>query len=96
MGEVDGRTCDAGMDEVVLTCLNETCSMYMPVESPDPRYVDNGDGTVTDRQTCLVRWREANTCRGATGNGRFGNLLGKLDDVQTWKSLERAGYLRWR
>jgi hypothetical protein len=53
-GKSDGITCDAGVDGAVFICLNEICSACEPTDGADPRYVDNGDGTITDRQTCLV------------------------------------------
>lgn len=62
-GMADGTTCDAGMDGMVLTCESQTCGTCMPMASPSPRYVDNGDGTITDRQTCLV-WEKKDDAGG--------------------------------
>lgn len=56
-GAVDGRTCDAGIDGAVLTCDGGVCGPCAAAPSSNPRYVDNGDGTVTDRHTCLV-WEQ--------------------------------------
>jgi hypothetical protein len=53
----DGTTCDAGMDGAVLICDGGECGPCAPEPSSNPRYVDNGDGTVTDRHTCLV-WEQ--------------------------------------
>jgi hypothetical protein len=57
VGKPDGATCDAATNGVVLTCEDEVCGPCVPQDSPSPRYVDNGNGTVTDRQLCLV-WEE--------------------------------------
>ncbi len=53
----NGSACDAGLDGVVLTCEAGICGTCAPASSPDPRFVENGDGTVTDRETCLV-WEQ--------------------------------------
>ena len=48
-------TCDAGLDgSPPLTCESGTCGACAANPVASPRYVDNGDGTITDRQTCLV------------------------------------------
>jgi hypothetical protein len=53
-GRPDGVTCDAGIDGVVLTCDTGVCTACVPNAVAEPRYVDNGDGSVTDLATCLV------------------------------------------
>jgi Protein of unknown function (DUF1566) len=53
--KTNGMTCDAGMDFAsAVTCEDGTCGTCVAQASPSPRFVDNGDGTITDRQTCLV------------------------------------------
>ncbi len=37
-----------------MICVSETCTRCTADGSASPRFVDNGDGTITDRQTCLV------------------------------------------
>ena len=60
-GRVDGRTCDAGVDGVVRTCEFGDYGTCVPMEFSFPRFVDNFDGTVTDRQTCLVWEKKTGT-----------------------------------
>lgn len=55
----DGTTCDAGTS-AKRTCEGGACGNCVPQTSPSPRFVDNGDGTVTDRKTCLV-WEKKTT-----------------------------------
>jgi hypothetical protein len=63
-GKDDGTTCDAGMDGYATqTCESGTCGPCVATMSPSPRYVDNGDGTITDRQTCLV-WEKKDDAGG--------------------------------
>jgi len=53
-----GETCTAGLCSSTQRacafdrqCPSQNCSIPSPLS---PRYADNGDGTITDRQTCLV------------------------------------------
>ncbi len=85
-GRDDGTTCDAGMDGVVRTCTNELCAPCTPLISPSPRYVDNLDGTVTDRGACLV-WEmknggggDASPCPG----GASCDNPHDVDNLYTW------------
>jgi len=62
-GKPDGTTCDAGIDSPhTLTCLSEVCGPCS-ASSASPQFVDNGDGTLTDRQTCLV-WEKKDNAGG--------------------------------
>ncbi len=64
VGKPDGTTCDAGTDPPrALVCLGGTCGPCAADLSASPRYVDNGDGTITDRQTCLV-WEKKDNAGG--------------------------------
>lgn len=66
----------------------ETC---VAGSAPSPRFVDNGDGTVTDRQTCLV-WEQKNGVEGTTPGG--GNLdftnPNDVDNSYQWSSTGTA------
>ncbi|MBI3785777.1 MAG: hypothetical protein HY270_20480 [Deltaproteobacteria bacterium] len=63
-GKPDGTTCDAGTDSAqTLTCSDSTCAPCRTDSVASPRFVDNGDGTVTDRQTCLV-WEKKDDAGG--------------------------------
>lgn len=53
-------TCDAGHDGTVQVCTAGVCGTCEPLSIADPRFVDNDNGTVTDRQTCLV-WEKKTT-----------------------------------
>ena len=53
--KTDGMTCDAGTDgPQALICLSGACVPCSPDAGAAPRFVDNADGTITDRTTCLV------------------------------------------
>src|SRR5262249_49327585 len=47
-----------------------------------PRFVDNGNGTVTDRQTCLV-WEQKTT---AVGSGTDATNAHDVDNTYAWSS----------
>src|SRR5437867_1000755 len=46
----DGTPCN----DAPSFCTSGECSVCVPSEATVPRFVDNGNGTVTDRKTCLV------------------------------------------
>ncbi len=51
----DGSTCDAGLDfGNTLVCIDGECVACVPDDDAAPRFVDNGDRTITDRKTCWV------------------------------------------
>ncbi len=51
----DGSTCDAGHDfGNTLNCIDGECVACVPDADVSPRFVDNGDRTITDRKTCWV------------------------------------------
>lgn len=51
----DGTTCDAGFPgSTVRTCRGGACDTCCPDPDATPRFTDNGNGTITDRTTCLV------------------------------------------
>ncbi len=79
VGKGEGETCGSpGMNEV-LTCESQTCGTCLPMASPSPRYVDNGDGTITDRQECLV-WEKKDDAGG----------IHDKDDGYQWSSTGSA------
>jgi hypothetical protein len=54
-GKAEGATCDAGTDfQATMLCVGGACQTCVPDSTVTPRFVDNGDGTIADRQTCLV------------------------------------------
>jgi len=64
LGKPDGTTCDAGTDTAVTQiCVSGSCEPCAPIGSPSPQFVDNGDGTITDRRTCLV-WEKKSADNG--------------------------------
>jgi hypothetical protein len=72
-GKPDGTTCDAGTDSAhTLTCSGGTCGPCA-ADTSAPRFVDNGDGTITDRLTCLV-WEKKDDAAG----------LHDKDNVYSW------------
>jgi len=70
--------------------FDEDCPSGETCTTPSPRVVDNGDGTVTDRQTCLV-WEKKD---GADGTPGFGtpNLANPhdVDNRYQWSSTGTA------
>jgi hypothetical protein len=79
-GKPDGTTCDAGSDGSVKTCESAVCGTCTTQASPSPRFVDNGDGTITDRQTCLV-WEKKDDAGG----------IHDKDTTYQWSSTFLAG-----
>ncbi len=64
VGMPDGTTCDAGnAASYTLICSSGTCLPCATNPSAAPRFVDNGDGTITDRTTCLV-WEKKDNAGG--------------------------------
>ena len=64
-------------DSVISANVNALCGVpaaCVPDPTASPRFVDNGDGTVTDYQTCLMWEKKTGTV------GGLGGLL--YDDVQ--------------
>ena len=63
MSQPDGTTCDAGTDgPATLICVSNFC-VPCTVSGASPRFVDNSNGTITDRQTCLV-WEKKDNAGG--------------------------------
>ncbi len=80
LGKPDGTTCDAGSDAPqALTCANGACAPCVADPSASPRFVDNGDATITDRQTCLVWEKKSDD----------GDVHDK-DDTYTWSFVPPA------
>ena len=73
-GKPDGTTCDAGTDSTHTSiCVSAVCGQCTANLSASPRFVDNGDGTITDRSTCLV-WEKKDAAGG----------LHDKDNTYTW------------
>jgi hypothetical protein len=68
----------------------ETCVLG---PDPSPRYVDNGDGTVTDRRTCLVWEQKTGTYDFSftvcPGGGTCGDPH-EVDNLYTWSTSGTA------
>ena len=63
-GKVEGQTCDAQTNSTnTFICSGGTCVACTAAPSASPRFVDNGNGTITDRQTCLV-WEKKDDAGG--------------------------------
>ena len=96
-GKSDGMTCDAGTDAPqTLICVSGTCGPCTTNASVSPRFVDNGDGTITDRTTCLV-WEKKDNAGGIHDlnntydwNGASTTFLGLLNTAVF------AGHHDWR
>jgi len=79
-GKPDGATCDSGSDQAhVLTCRAGVCGVCSGDSLASPRFFDNGDGTITDRLTCLV-WEKKDNAGG----------IHDLNNVYQWSSSGTA------
>jgi hypothetical protein len=78
-----GTTCDTGISDGHTRIYDETgiCGPCFRNHTAAPRFVDNGNQTITDRQSCLV-W-EKKTYSPNTS-------LHWVDQVYTWDSLDPA------
>jgi hypothetical protein len=89
-GGTCGRCVPAGLCSTTTTAAcawdqncptGETCTF---AALPDPRYVDNDDGTITDRKTCLV-WEKKNGADGTPGYGTPDAAnLHDVDNLYSW------------
>ena len=78
--KADGATCDDGSaPQDTDVCTTGMCGPCVPSTTASPRFVDNGDGTITDRQTCLV-WEKKND---AGGGANVANPH-DVDNTYTW------------
>jgi hypothetical protein len=72
-------------DAQLITCKNALAGVCIPNASADPRFVDNADGTVTDKTTCLM-WEKKN---GVGGGQDFDNPH-DVDNGYQWSSTGTA------
>jgi hypothetical protein len=76
----DGTTCDAGSDHpYAMVCAGGACVPCAADTGASPQFVDNGDGTITDRHTCLV-WEKKDNAGG----------IHDLNNVYQWSSSGSA------
>lgn len=79
----------------------QTCNSSVTSSAPDSRYTDNGDGTVTDKQTGLM-WKQCSEGLATTstpcdtGSAATYSWQGALTQAQTVNSAGFAGYNDWR
>jgi hypothetical protein len=84
-GLPDGRTCPAG-DGPTFICANQRCVQclgtlpFLPDPLPPPRFVDNLDGTLTDRATCLV-WEQKT---GMVGGAAVSDDPHDVNNIYQW------------
>lgn len=86
---------------VKLVNAQQICDETIPASTPTDRFVDNMDGTVSDKQTGLMwakcsggQTRENNTCIGMWSNIRLYTWLQALDIAENSATL--GGYTDWR
>lgn len=101
----DGTTCDAGTDGTPTKIfIGGTCVACTAAPSASPRFVDNCNGTITDRQTCLV-WEKKDDAGGlhdkdntyqwsSTGTAPDGNAFTVF--IAGLNSAGFAGHHDWR
>ncbi len=104
-GQPDGTTCDAGTDfAYAMVCVSNACVACTTDESAVPRFVDNGNGTITDRHSCLV-WEKKDNAGGlhdvnnlyqwsATGSAMDGSVFTMF--LNGLNSAGFAGHHDWR
>lgn len=103
VGKPDGTSCDSGSDGAsTMVCETDVCVPCTTNVSASPRFVDNGDGTITDRKTCLV-WEKKDNAGGIHDlnnvydwNGEFSVFLPLLNGPgfaghQDWRIPTAAG-----
>jgi hypothetical protein len=79
----------------------QTCSPNIPLDRPDSRYTDNGDGTVTDRVTRLM-WKQCpeglstTTVACDTGSAAAYTWQEALQQAQVVNGTGFAGKSDWR
>ncbi len=84
-------TCyDTGGSVVTCAGSGQDGELRMGVAWPSPRFVDNGDQTVSDNLTGLVWSKDANPAASAK------NWQGALDYIKTLNSANYRGYDDWR
>jgi len=85
---------------LAMPVMAQDCDAKKPESTPKSRFVDNGDGTVTDKQTnktwlkCIVgmKW-DGNTCAGQSLTYTWADSLPVIDDLNAKKM---AGRSDWR
>ena len=79
-GQPDGTACDAGTDHpYTMICVSSACVPCTADLSAAPQFVDNGNGTITDRHTCLV-WEKKDNAGG----------IHDLNNLYQWSSSGSA------
>ena len=79
-GQPDGMTCDVGVDQAyTMICVADACVPCTADFSAPVQFVDNGNGTITDRHTCLV-WEKKDNAGG----------IHDLNNVYQWSSSGSA------
>jgi Protein of unknown function (DUF1566) len=74
----------------------QSCTSGIPRTAPDNRYLDNNNGTVTDRKTALT-WKQCS--EGETGAACAGGATLSMDwqsALQTASNSTFAGFTDWR
>lgn len=82
--------------------MAQNCNSNIPISRPDSRYVDNGDGTVTDTVTGLL-WKQcaeglsgSDCTGGAVNTYTWQQALQRTEDVNAGSAGENLGYTDWR
>jgi hypothetical protein len=94
--------CAALMSALFSPLVQADCNANIPLTRPDGRYVDHGDGTVTDTVTGLM-WKQCS--EGQSGSGcatgsaalfTWGDALQRVVNVNAGSASENLGYEDWR
>ena len=93
-----GQTkCYATYSEISCTGTGQDGEIQAGVAWPDPRFTDNGDGTVTDNLTGLVWTQNANVPGPSSCTpGTHKTWQGALDYVKCLNTNDYLGYNDWR
>ena len=73
----------------------QTCLTYVPTDTPDSRYVDNGDGTVSDQKTGLM-WMQCTIGRSGPDCGGVNVVVNWVDALNTAAATDFANFSDWR
>lgn len=90
------RCYDSAGTEIACTSTGQDGDIRAGVAWPNPRFTNNGDGTVTDRLTGLVWTKDAGTPTAGVCSGGYKTWQGALDYVTCLNSMNYLGYTDWR
>ena len=104
-GKRYGALLALSLSAAAFTVAAQTCNTYVTAAAPNNRYVDPGDGTVTDTRTGLMwkkcseslTWNSANSsCAGTIQGFTWEGALSRASNVNVGSAGEKLGHNDWR